>query len=500
MIHRQPAVIEDIYADPRVPIDAYRPTFVRSLVMVPIRSDNPIGAIGNYWACRRMPTEEEVSLLQALADSTSVALQNVELYSELQVQIRERTAALQAAQRELEERRRAESELLRVESQLRQVQKMEAIGRLAGGIAHDFNNVLSVVLTCSEMALLDLEPDSPVRADIEEIHQAGERAGRLTRQLLAFSRQQVIEPRALVINEAVQSMQTMLRRVLGNDIELEARLADELFAVLADSGQIEQVLMNLIINARDAMPKGGRITLATANVRLNGQYALSHLGVTEGDYVLLSVTDTGTGMAKETQQRIFEPFFTTKEKGKGTGLGLSTVYGIVKQMGGHIWLHSEPGQGTVFELYLPRLLEEVKPTCMDPVDVRTLTGTETILVVEDEDDVRDAVLGILRRNGYNVLFAKGPTEAILVSDKYCNPIDLMITDVVMPTMSGTQLAGRLVQDRPTTKVLCMSGYTDDAIVEHGVIESQFAFLQKPITPERLLRKVRMVLTGLQPAT
>ncbi|HEY5956404.1 MAG TPA: ATP-binding protein [Polyangiaceae bacterium] len=491
MIHREPALIRDIYADERIPADAYRPTFVKSLAMVPIRRESPIGAIGNYWAQERMPTAEELELLQALADSTSVALENVRLYGELEATIRERTAALEAARYELEERKRAQAELARTETQLRHAQKMEAIGRLAGGIAHDFNNLLSVVLSYSSMTLAELNPNDPMRGDIEQIQRAGERGALLTRQLLAMSRQQVFEPQMLDLNEVVRGMERMVRRLLGEDVRFESRLGKRA-QVFADQGQIEQVLMNLIINARDAMPRGGCITVETTDVHLNGDYSAAHIGVEVGDYVMVAVSDTGIGMDSETQSRIFEPFFTTKDKTKGTGLGLSTVYGIVRQCGGHVWVYSELGQGTTFKLYFPRRAANVSLPQRRPVDIEQLTGTETVLLVEDDDQVRDAAKGILYRSGYNVLAVSNAGEALLLCEQFSGTIHMLVTDVVMPMMNGAQLATRLVQTRPNMKVLCMSGYTDEAVLSHGFIDSKFAFLQKPITPESLLVKVRQV--------
>ncbi len=499
MINRRSAVIEDIYADPRIPAEAYRPTFVRSLAMVPIRREAPIGAIGNYWAVNRAPTEAEVSLLQALADSTSTAIENVSLYRELEGRVRERTLALEAAhraeaavRRELEERQRTEEQLRRTEEQLRQAQKMDAIGNLAGGIAHDFNNLLSVILGLGSVVVADLKPNDPLRADIEEIVKAGERAAALARQLLAFGRQQVLEPKVVNVNEVVRGMEKMLRRMIGEDVDLDVRLSGGLDAVLADVGQLEQVLMNLVVNARDAMPRGGKLTVETKNVVFDREYSNSHVGVAGGEYVMLAVSDTGVGMDRQTQARIFEPFFTTKEKGKGTGLGLSTVFGIVKQSGGHVWVYSEPGVGTTFKVYLPRHAGRVAaPESQAPIT--RLTGSETVLLVEDDDQVRTVARSILRRSGYNVLEAKNAGEALLMCEQHPQPIHLLLTDVVMPQMSGVQLAQRLASVRPAMRVLCMSGYTDDAALRHGVVDSAMAFVQKPLTPAGLLQKVRQVL-------
>lgn len=501
MLNRRAAVIEDIYADDRIPADAYRPTFVKSLAMVPIRAADPIGAIGNYWATRRRPTDDDVRRLQILANSTSIAIENVSLYRELEERVRERTAALDAAhraeaavRRELEERERAERELRRTEEQLRHAQKMDAIGRLAGGIAHDFNNVLSVILTTSELVLADLRQGDPLHEDLAQIRRAGERAAALTRQLLVFGRQQAVEPRVLDMNQIVQGMEKMLGRLIGEAIELEVRPSVPLDMVLADAGQMEQVLMNLVVNARDAMPNGGKLTIETKNVALDSEYLASHHGVTSGDYVMLAVTDTGTGMSPEVQASIFEPFFTTKEVGQGTGLGLSTVYGIVTQNGGHVWAYSEIDQGSTFKVYLPKHAATGSTRREEAPALVQLTGAETILVVEDDDQVRLVARAILRRSGYNVLEAANAGEALLTCEQYPQRIHLLLTDVVMPQMSGVKLAERLTKMRPDMRVVCMSGYTDEAVRRHGIIDSDAAgFVQKPLTPDVLLREVRRTL-------
>jgi CheY-like chemotaxis protein len=369
---------------------------------------------------------------------------------------------------------------------------MEAIGRLAGGVAHDFNNLLTVILGFGELMLGDLKPGDPVRDAVEEVCKAGQRAAGLTRQLLMFSRQQVIEPKVLDLNDVLTGMHKMLRRILGEDVETISLSNPSLGRVRVDPSSIEQVVMNLAVNARDAMPTGGKLTIETANVVLDEHYALSHLPAKAGPYVMLAVSDTGTGMDRETQARIFEPFFTTKELGKGTGLGLSTVFGIVQQSGGNIWVYSEPGKGTTFKVYLPRVDAEVD-VVRPQVGSAALRGTETILLVEDEEQVRAVVLNILRRQGYRVIPAQNGGEALLLCEKHSGAIDLLLTDVVMPRMSGPELAKRLAMTRPEMKVLCMSGYTDDSIVRHGVLEGHVAFLQKPITPASLARKVREVL-------
>jgi two-component system, cell cycle sensor histidine kinase and response regulator CckA len=381
-----------------------------------------------------------------------------------------------------------------LEQQYRQAQKMEAVGRLAGGVAHDFNNVLTAIFGYTDLVLEDLPPDSSARQDLGEIRKAAQRAAALTRQLLAFSRQQVLEPVVLNLNEVVEDIDKMLHRLLGEDVELTLALAPDLGNTQVDPGQLQQVLLNLAVNSRDAMPTGGKLMIETANTELTEQYAEMHQPVAPGPYVMLAVSDTGSGMSPEIKAKIFEPFFTTKEKGRGTGLGLSTVYGIVKQSGGFIWVYSEPGQGTTFKIYLPRVDAPAEPLGA-PREAGTLAGTETILLAEDDDMLRPLARGLLERLGYTVLEAENAERAVSVAGAHVGPIHLLVADVVMPGASGRELARRLAQSRPDTKVLYISGYTDDAIVHHGMLEPGLTFLQKPFTPAALARKVREVLDG-----
>ena len=386
-----------------------------------------------------------------------------------------------------------------LEAQLRQSQKMEAVGRLAGGVAHDFNNMLTVITGYSEFLLKRLSASDPIRSELEAIRQAGERAAGLTRQLLAFSRKQILAPQVLNVNRVVSETDKMLRRLIGEDIELVAILAPDLGNVKADPGQIEQVVMNLAVNARDAMPEGGRLTIETANVDLSEEYAREHIDASPGPHVMLAVSDTGVGMDEETRSHIFEPFFTTKEMGKGTGLGLSTVHGIVKQSDGSIDVESLPERGTTFKIFLPRIEETAEASAAKSGPDRELSGTETVLLVEDDPGVRAFGVRVLRERGYTVIEARGGAEALSLAGRHAGPIHLVVSDVVMPGMSGRDMAERLAVQRPGTKILYMSGYTDDAISRHGVLDPGTAFLQKPFTPDALVRTARSVLDGQRTA-
>lgn len=408
----------------------------------------------------------------------------------LEIKVQERTAELlksnEQLKKEIEERIKLEKELI-------QSQKMEAVGRLAGGVAHDFNNLLIVIEAYSYFALKRLADDDPLHREIEEIRKAGNRASSLTRQLLAFSRRQVIQPLVLNLNHVVKEMDKMLCRLVGEDVELILNLDPSLRPMKADPGQIEQIIMNLAVNSRDAMPKGGRLTVDTANVYLDDSQAFKYADNRSGTHIMIAVSDTGCGIDPKIQEKIFEPFFTTKELGKGTGLGLSTVYGIVKQNDGMITVASEPEKGTTFRIFFPAVEESAVTVAPIRESDDSYRGAETILVVEDDLTTRTVISRILREKGYTILEAADGLEALQIYKMHENPIHLILTDVVMPGISGRELFNQIQSFNSKAKVLFMSGYTDDAIVQHGVLENGVAFLQKPISPTDIIRKVRMVL-------
>jgi len=387
-----------------------------------------------------------------------------------------------------------------LEQQLVLSQKLDAIGRLSGGVAHDFNNILGVIIGYSEGLLEKFGPDHPDREAADEIQKAGQRAATLTQQLLAFSRKQVLEPKILDLNVVVTDIEKMLRRLIGEDIELKITASPELGRVKADRGQIEQVVLNLAVNARDAMPRGGKLKIETANAELTEKDAKRHRYVVPGQYVMLQISDTGCGMDEELQSHIFEPFFTTKEKGKGTGLGLATVYGVIKQSGGYIWVESQPGKGTRFDIYLRRVEgseEEVRET---EDSVKRAQGPRTILLAEDEESLRKLTRTALEKIGYTILEAKDAFEAVKLASQTNSVIDLLLTDIVMPGRSGPELAGDLAAARPEMKVLFMSGYTDGAIAAHGVLESGISILRKPFTRHQLIQSIEEALARTEGET
>jgi len=580
MTHREPVVIQDIYEDERIPQDAYRSTFVRSLVLVPIRRLKPIGVIGSYWASKHCATPDEVRILQALGDSTSFAMENVRILHELEEE-KARTRAIYehlpkptivwqredagftladfneaakamtsramvdlagrqanefrpplpqlaedlercyqqrgAARREVEcsmpgstaPRRliltygfiptdmvvlhiEDVTEQRHADEHLKLVQRLEAVGRLAGGVAHDFNNLLSVIISCAGFALETLRESDPAREEVLQIQSAAQRAVSLTSQLLAFGRRQILQPEVLNLNTVFAGIEGMLRRLLHEDVHLRLELAHDLGNVVADRGQIEQVVVNLAVNAGDAMPQGGALTIITTNVELDESYASQHIAVQPGPYVMLSVSDTGCGMDARDRERIFEPFYTTKEMGRGTGLGLSTVYGIVKQSGGSIWVYSEPGQGSTFKVYLPRVDAPESEVRRRP-DTVLATGTETLLVVEDDEPLRSVAVRILQSAGYRVLSASTGAEALQLCGQSTSGVDLFVTDVVMPEMSGGELAERLHELNPRVKVLFMSGYSTNGLAHHGILETGRPVIIKPFSAVELTHKVREAL-------
>ena len=446
----------------------------RSTISVPLISKNEvIGGLNFRSLIPNNYTEIDLNLAEKVGHQIAGAIANAQLFKELM---------------------QAEEDKIAIQEQLRQSQKMEAIGGLAGGIAHDFNNLLTVIKGYAELSCLGLDTSDPLRGNIEEILKASERATNLTRQLLAFSRRQILDFKVINLNTLLKDLDKMLHRILGEDIDLTYHLSEGIGKVKTDPGQIEQVILNLAVNARDAMPSGGKLTIETLNMELSEAYAQTHMEVTPGHYVMLSVSDSGAGMTPEVRERIFEPFFTTKEKGKGTGLGLSTVYGIVKQSGGNINVYSEPGLGTTFKIYLPRVEEEEDNLQRKDLDISLLTGNETILLAEDEQSVRELAARILRDKGYQVYEAPDGKEALDIAQRHPErKFHLLLTDVVMPGMSGKNLADCLKLSMPDIKVLFISGYTDNAIVHHGVLDKGVNFIQKPFSMESLARKVREVL-------
>jgi PAS domain S-box-containing protein len=472
LTHKTPLVIEDAQTDPRqAPIhDLLRRRGTVSLLLLPlVRDGEVVGSVGVDAIEPRAFSAEEVNLAWRVAEQVSGAL----------------------ARARLEEQRQ------QLEEQFLQAQKLEAVGRLAGGIAHDFNNLLTVIHLSTRLLERKLRPEDPLWPHVQRIQGAGQRAADLTKQLLAFSRREIVEPKVLDLNQVLADLDDMLRRIIGEDVELCTIPAEGLWPVKIDPSQMDQVILNLAVNARDAMPTGGNLTIEMDNVVLDEAYTARHLGVEPGEYVLLAVSDTGVGMNEEVKAHLFEPFFTTKEKGKGTGLGLATVHGIVKQNNGHTWVYSEPGQGTTFKIYLPHAVEDTRaPSRLPPQEIApSARGAETLLLVEDEDQVRELTRDILTAQGYQVLTANDGVKALQVAQEHDGPIHLLLSDVVMPRMGGRALADQLRFSRPEMRVLYTSGYTDNAIVHHGVLAEGTHFLSKPFDMETLAQKVRSVLDG-----
>ena len=470
----QPVWNEDILADPefvRAPVAAA--VGLHGAVAVPMHNSAPVGVLVCFSQARRVRDDRLLEVMQDVCARIAHFIG----------------------------RKRAEEVLRRSETQVRQLQRLESVGQLAGGVAHDFNNLLTVILGRSQLLLARSEVDERARRDIALIEQTAARAAVLTKQLLAFSRKLVLDPKVLDLNTLVSGLINMLRGLIGGDIDLAFHPGPDLGRVNADPGQLDQVIVNLAVNARDAMPQGGHLTLETANVELDARYARQHADAKPGSYVMLAVSDAGVGMDAATQARVFEPFFTTKEPGKGTGLGLSTVYGIVKQNGGNIYLYSEPGRGTTFKIYLPRV--EAPLATEKQVVSTSPRGSETVLLVEDEDEVRVLTREILEQSGYKVLDARHPAEALGIAGRHSGPIHLVLTDVVMPHMNGCRLVEEIAPLRRGIKVLYMSGYTADVMAQHGGLEPDISLIQKPFLPQALTRKVREVLNAqalVRPAT
>lgn len=438
----------------------------------------------------RLPSPSQLQLvnrqLEAEVRERRAAEERVrQVNDDLERRVAARTAELAQT---VDELRREIARREEVERELVQSQKMEAVGRLAGGVAHDFNNLLTVILGYGEILREQLQSDPEALESADEILRAGQRASTLTSQLLAFSRRQIAVPRVIDLNQAVEQMERMLRRVIGEDIELIIRTTPELGAIVADPSHLDQVIMNLAVNSRDAMPDGGKLILETANVSFTDKYVGKHLNIQPGSYVMLAVSDTGTGMDEATQSRIFEPFFTTKGQGKGTGLGLSIVYGIVRQAGGEIMVYSEPGHGTVFKIYFPAA-DQVPEQSAEVGETRRDRGTGTILLVEDEDQVRSLTSSILSRHGYRVLTAASGAEALQIAREHSEPIHLLLTDVVMPGMNGGALAQEMRRLRPEIRILYMSGYTDASITGEAAFAGDVAYIEKPFTSAALQEKV-----------
>lgn len=477
-----------------------RPFFInhagRTIIGLGVDEDIAGTRIDDYFPPWAVRLNEEVSIPAAIqqgtwSGETALLTKKGEEIPVSQVIVAHKTAAGEV--RFLSTIMRDISDRMRLEQQLHQAQKMEAFGQLSGGVSHDFNNLLTVIMGYCECLEEDASLKSDSRDMIQQIYRAGGRAAALTRQLLAFSRQQVFQAKVLNLNEIVTDTGKMLGRLIGEDLALATTLSPTLWPVKVDAGQMEQVLMNLAVNARDAMPQGGRLTIETANVELDESYSEEYLDVTPGRYVVMAVSDTGCGMDQKTKARIFEPFFTTKAPGKGTGLGLATVFGIVKQSGGHVTVYSEVGKGTTFRIYLPRVESTSESHSDEKPKLAPAKGSETILVVEDAEMVRNLACRILRNHGYTVLEAENGAMALQICKRHAGDIQLVLTDVVMPEMSGRQLAEHLRERRMSAKVLFMSGYTDDAVVRHGILEAEASFIQKPFTPSSLSQKVREVL-------
>ena len=479
--HGEKIVANDILHEPRFISLIAEYSVTKAELCLPIKvADHTVGILDIQSPISNIFGQNDIIALETLTDQIAVAIENARLYEAMRQELLERE---------------------QLEQQLQQAQKMEAVGRLAGGVAHDFNNLLTIITGYSEVLLnSDFSDEDPRREDVTQIKEAADRAINLTQQLLAFSRRQPLQPKVLNLTSIIDSVKKMLSRLIGEDIQVITNLSPNLGLIKADSGQLEQILMNLAVNARDAMPLGGDLTIAAQNIDLiDAPYAKMHLNLEPGPYVILTISDTGLGMAPEIQTRIFEPFFTTKDVGKGTGLGLSTAYGAIRQNGGHIMVESQLGEGTKFTIYWPRVDDSSTTTETKPKIKHAQTGTETVLLVEDEDSVRKITSQFLQQQGYTVLEANHAQQALQIFSKQGQRIDLLITDVVMPDISGRELAQRLHQERADLKVLYISGYADDVLSEHGMLETEIMFLEKPYSSQALFTKVRETLETQAPS-
>jgi signal transduction histidine kinase len=480
-----PVLFTTVLMEPKDKLKGFQAGAV-DYITKPFQEEEVLARVTTHLRMRKLTHSLQAQNVQLQATQAALRTAN----EELELRVTERTAELTQTNRLLREQI---DERMRLEAQLLQAQKMESIGRLAGGIAHDFNNLLTAIVGYAELADAALAPADPVHGDLQAIRDAADRATALTRQLLAFARKQILDSQVLDLNGLILNLDRLLRRLIGEDVELVTLPASDLGYIKADANQIEQVLVNLAVNARDAMPNGGKLTIETANVILDDIFAQQHVSVIPGAYIMLAVGDTGIGIPPEQQAHVFEPFFTTKESSKGTGLGLATCYGIIKQHGGNIWVYSEVGRGTTFKVYLPRTSEAASALPTSQTEEAARGGHETVLLTEDEEAVRRLTARVLRSLGYTVLEAADGEEALHISGEYGGVIDMLLTDVVLPRFSGLALAEQLLDRRPSVKVLFMSGHTDHTIVHHGVLVSSASFLQKPFSSELLARKIREVL-------
>ena len=496
MLHKRTAVIPDIYMDARIPHDAYRPTFVKSLIMAPVRVEDPLAAIGAYWADHHIPNANETTLLESLARATAISLANVSLETSLRTAAEHATTQAAEIRAAYAEVKREATQRQQTEDQLRQSQKMEAIGQLTGGMAHDFNNLLSVIIGNLDLLLAEGKSDPETRELAGHALEAALKGADLIRRLLAFARRQPLQPRRVDVNDLVRKLTSLMQRMLGEHIKIELDLAGDVWPVVVDPAQLETSLANLATNARDAMPQGGRLRIATANRYLDEDYAAQHAEVAAGDYAMIEATDTGTGIPSHLLPRIFEPFFTTKAQDKGTGLGLSMVFGFIKQSGGHINVYSEEGVGTTFRIYLPRVRGDALATAVAPGKTTTAGKGEVVLIAEDNADVRRLAALQLMSLGYRVLEATDVAAALQALES--NHVDLLLTDIIMPGgRSGYDLAHAALARWPSLRIVLTSGFPDTMGRDEPAL-AKLPMLNKPYRKDDLARALRQALDGPHP--